>query len=434
MKQATAIAIRSALTATLAELAKIEEFPQEGHWEHHRAATGGWSGQMVPKLSFLSLLRSPYFREDKSQIAEIKSALQRDYPNYLKLVGTPLTMSVIQPVGILMTLVQEAYDRFGTFELTNEQIETVVEDALTFFERETVRLRLYAPAIGPHGPADTPPMKFPGDVVLRPTTDQEFTDFYGGNPILQVRPGRLVFPDFVFVKEIEIRKAFGEHSPTQEDPVLKPFQEGLDRCIIALATFKDSGAVGYDGIWVTPAELTLGLFGRGHYFGNEHVPLSHYEISREEASQIEAHAKALEGIHSTLEMASQRLVDSTRRIKARDALVDAVIGLEGILLANIGERTELRFRFALHYALLSLSKDRKSAFNTARDLYDVRSTIAHGSAIDREVKVGGKTMPLTEAATLARSILRQTISIFAPNGKHPDFMKSDYWISKALSL
>jgi hypothetical protein len=141
-----------------------------------------------------------------------------------------------------------------------------------------------------------------------------------------------------------------------------------------------------------------------------------------------------EGIHSTLEMASQRLVDSARRTKLRDTIVDSVIGLESILLANTGDKTELRFRFSLHYASLFPKEECKDAFYTARDLYDLRSTIAHGSSLKEEEKINGKTLKLSDAAALARSVLRKTIGIFMRNSKNPDFMEGSYWLSKELGL
>ncbi len=193
--------------------------------------------------------------------------------------------------------------------------------------------------------------------------------------------------------------------------------------------------VGYDGIWIIPSELTLGsAIGTQHRFGNDHVPFGRYDLAPEEALKIEVHAKAFEGIHPTLEMASQRLVDSSRRTKPRDTIVDAVIGLETILLASTGDRTELRFRFSLHYALLFAKADRKTAFFTARGLYDLRSAIAHGSQSKAEVTINGKTLTLGDAATLARSVLRKTIDIFIPNSTSPAFTKDEFWTSKELGI
>jgi hypothetical protein len=266
-------------------------------------------------------------------------------------------------------------------------------------------------------------------------TDEEFTQFYGGNPIFQTGKMPVGFPEFVFVKEVEIPKVIGSYERMKGDSIVKTFQAELDLCMLALATFKDAGAVGYDGIWVTPSELTLGPgFATQHRYGNDHVPFSSYDLTPAEAPKVEVHAKAFQGIHPTLEMASQRLVDSARRTKLRDTIVDAVIGLESILLANTGDRTELRFRFSLHYASLFAKAERKGAFSTAKDLYDLRSTIAHGSKLQEEVTINGKKLTLGDAAMLASSVLRKTIDVFISYSQELDFLKDDYWTSKELGL
>src|ERR1700739_1793523 len=304
MKENSSNAIRTALKIYLSELQKIPEIPEEGHWEYHRSAPSGWAGTFVPKPSFISVLSG---RSSDKLAAPIEIAIKDDYPEYSQLVGTALSTGVLQSVTILHRLAFEAYERFGTFVLTDDKFGSLMRVFATFFDRKMVRIRLYAPALNLHGPQETPPIMFPGGITLRPITDEECTHFYGGNPIFQIRKMPIGFPDFVFVKEIEIPKVFGEQE-FKEDPIVKRFQEGLDLCILALSTFKDAGAMGYDGIHVTMAEFTLGAaFGGQHHFNNDHVPLSRYELTSEEAPKIEAHAKLFEKVHSTLEMASQRL-------------------------------------------------------------------------------------------------------------------------------
>jgi len=62
----------------------------------------------------------------------------------------------------------------------------------------------------------------------------------------------------------------------------------------------------------------------------------------------------------------------------------AAIGLEAILLhetsADHRYKGEMRYRFAVQYAALAAPAERERAFHLARDLYDARSAIAHGSA------------------------------------------------------
>jgi hypothetical protein len=133
-------------------------------------------------------------------------------------------------------------------------------------------------------------------------------------------------------------------------------------------------------------------------------------------------------------MACQRLVDGSRRSKARDTIVDSVIGLESILLANIPDRGELRFRFSLNYASLFPRDERRAAFSTAQDLYDIRSKIAHGVSPKTRVKIGDGDYSLDQAAKLARGVLQRTIAFFVSNAQHPDFMAKGYWETKQLGL
>jgi hypothetical protein len=429
MKDKSLNALRVTFTNLLIALEKMGPLPQEPHWEYHRT-TSGWAGQLIPKPSFMSLYGMRSLNDLASQL---ESSLKEEYPEHLQAIGTAFGAGVLQPISILFRLAYDAYTRFGTFAVSQEQRESLIAEVSSFFDRGTVRLRLYAPALNIHGPIDTPAIRFPDGIVLRPITDDECTQFYGGNPIFQARPVQIGFPEFVFVKDIEIPKIVGSFDSVGGNP-LEPTQAALERCILALATFKDAGPIGYDGIRVIPNEFTIGA-GFGHQsYGSDHIPLGFYAIDPSEVSNIEAHAGQFDAIHPTLEIASQRLVDSTRRTKPRDTLVDAVIGLESILLANLRERTELRFRFSLHYAMLFPIEMRKEAFQRARDLYDIRSTIAHGGTAGNEVKVCGKKMSLGEAATLARSVLRNTIERFMPNSKKPDFMQDDFWPSKELGL
>jgi hypothetical protein len=79
-------------------------------------------------------------------------------------------------------------------------------------------------------------------------------------------------------------------------------------------------------------------------------------------------------------------------------------------------------------------EEREAAFHTARDLYDLRSRIAHGGSLEEKVKINKKEMTLNDAAALAPSVLRKTIAFFSSHPSFPDFMKEGYWLSQELGL
>jgi hypothetical protein len=125
MKKASFDAIRTAFEAALIELQKGLPLPMEEHWEYVRSSADSWNGKLVLRPSFIGLHREPKF-EDLRVV--IEAALKEDYPEYLRLVGTPFSTGALQPSSILPSLVFEAYKRFRTFALTDEQIETILAE------------------------------------------------------------------------------------------------------------------------------------------------------------------------------------------------------------------------------------------------------------------------------------------------------------------
>ena len=133
-----------------------------------------------------------------------------------------------------------------------------------------------------------------------------------------------------------------------------------------------------------------------------------------------------------MEMACSRLADAQIRLRPHDRLVDAVIGLESLLLAglrNEDRRGELKFRFSSHYsALFAAPEDRLRAFRVAKDLYDLRSTIAHGG-MPREgnCRVGDERLSLQDAALRACEVLRFVVRHFLPQTTAAPYKQPQFW-------
>lgn len=427
MKQDSLNALRAALTAALSELQNTPEIPQRAGWDFQRTEAG-WSGAVVSKPDVTRLmLDHPALR---AMFAPIEDALRDDYPEYLQFLATPFGGGPLRGIDVLTHLVNAAYSRFETFALTEAQIAEIIAEAGAFLDRRTLRFRFYAPVLYVRGARDLPPLTFPDDITFRPITDDEFSRVYGGSVMFGRSPPLGPWPEFVFVKELEIPKIFDPTVITGQQ-IIDRLRASLDRCSLVLSTFKDAGGVSYDGIHGTQSEFALGGFST---YGAERVPVGSYELSSEEMTRLAAHAAMFNNIHPDLEMACHRLLDSGRRIQWQDTILDSVIGLETILLAGIKERSELSYRFALHYSTLYPKDERLAAFKTARDLYDLRSRISHGTSVKPKIRMGTEQLTPTEAAARARTILRKTIMEFVPGGRKPAFKDTEYWLSKALGL
>jgi hypothetical protein len=159
----------------------------------------------------------------------------------------------------------------------------------------------------------------------------------------------------------------------------------------------------------------------------------HYTLKVEEFGPLAEHAKLIfGGLEPSMEMACSRLADAETRTRPQDRLVDAVIGMEALLLAGLGKedrKGELKFRFSLHYAtLFGTPEERHRAFRVAKHLYDLRSVVAHGSSLGEGVfPIGDEKLKLPEAAKRASETLRHLVRHFLPSVKQVPYKKHEFW-------
>jgi hypothetical protein len=186
--------------------------------------------------------------------------------------------------------------------------------------------------------------------------------------------------------------------------------------------------VGYDRIQFAPVSFCPVVLG-SYSYGDLYVPQGSYRLSEAEILPFLNHATYFTNpLDAALELACSRLADAQVRLQPRDRLIDAVIGLEAILLAPQEQRSgELRYRFSINYAsLFTVPADRHRAFRVAKDLYDLRSTLAHGSVPNETNRVGDERLSIADAATRACAALREVLVRFlATPGAH--FRNSDFW-------
>jgi hypothetical protein len=163
-----------------------------------------------------------------------------------------------------------------------------------------------------------------------------------------------------------------------------------------------------------------------------YVPADGYCLKADEYESLKDHlAMFRQEPHSVLKIACSRYGSAVVRRTAADRLLDAIVGLEAILLYDAGdpkERGELSFRLALRYAtLVAHASDRKCAFRTMKDLYNARSRIVHGGDAGKRLKIGGCKLSPDEVASKARDVLREVILAFLPDGPQPRFTQIGFW-------
>ncbi len=208
-------------------------------------------------------------------------------------------------------------------------------------------------------------------------------------------------------------------------------QGRLAKAILCLRTFK-AGHVGYDYVHFRPIKFCpLAMGSRG--CGELYVPFGGYHVSKDEEGPLHDYAGMFfQMAEPAMEMACSRLADAETRTRPQDRLVDAVIGMEALLLAALegdDRKGELTFRFSLHYSTtFDTPEERYEGFRVAKDLYHLRSTIAHGSTLKNDrCRVGREKVSLADAATRATTALRRLIRRFLPEANTAPYKRPEFW-------
>ena len=398
------------------------------HEVWRKTGDGRWEGEQVlkPDMVHVFIAAEKEIKEAGQPFAE--SFFAR-HPGYNGMVGFARFgwFNLGQDrTFILRSALGHLWERYETLELGEVAIDGLVNEFEAFVDKPTVRLLFRAQLLNFNTPGDR--ICLPDGLRIRRMTEKEVSALYGG-PIGgfgMVRPRTFGMHEFCMEGETEEPKAFGYpkvHQQSTKDRV----KDWLDKVILYLRTFKE-GHVGYDYIHIYPVTFCPMPFG-SYGYGNPYVPFGAYTLDAGEIGLLLEHAKLIFGVtEEAMSMACSRLADAENRTRPQDRIVDAVIGMEALLLAGAdGRKGELSFRFALNYAMLFPPEQRQHGYRLAQDLYRLRSVIVHGSPIDEgKSEIAGEKVELREAGKRATGALRTIIMHFLPM-KGFQYRSREFW-------
>lgn len=396
-----------------------------------KTGEGQWQSEVVlrPDWTRVSIAAHKQLTEAGQPFAE--SFFAR-HPKYNGMVGLRFCKINLghDITYIFRSAIQHLWWRYETFERVEDTVDSLVAEFESFVDKPTVRFVFRSQLLNFKTSGDS--IDLPEGIRIRRMTDKEVSVFHGGpvEALGMMQPRALGTHDFCIEGETEEPKLFGDLKG-DERPAKDPVKGSLDKAILCLRTFK-GGHVGYDYIHFYPVTFCpLPLLSVG--YGDLYVPFGSYILKAEECGPLAEHAKMVFGVSEpSMEMACSRLADAETRKKPRDRLVDAVIGMEALLLAGLGKEArkgELRFRFSLHYStLFGTPEERHRAFRVAKRLYDLRSMISHGSTLsDKAFSVGDEKLKLPEAAKRACERLRHLVRHFLPTVSQAPYRKHAFW-------
>ncbi len=428
------LALKKAILKCLPVFHQLSERYQEPYqvWRRHG---GGWRSEYQRKPCLRDI-----FTVARNQVHEAGSDFVRqffsNYPEYGegKLVGCSGLVSMQlshDNSQILNAAIDCLWDRHGTFDCNEDDIDVVVTEFADFIDLSTIRVRFQSQL--QNYQMDESSIGLPGNLTIRKLTEREISAFHGGSLVdssFRRRDFLGRIHEFTIEGECDGAKILGSKVLNANSPI-EIARSQFEKAILCLRTFKE-GHVGYDWMhfkFVKFCPLNAGSYGSLHL----NVPPGVYKMSSDEIAAFHEHARNIFGLSEpALKTACARLSDAEMRFRPQDQILDAVIGMEAILLSGLGKedrRSELKYRFSLNYSTLSSSpEERWRAYNVAKNLYDLRSTIAHGGDLpDKGIRIGDEKLTSQEAARRAKEVLRLLIKHFLPQAKAPPYKNPNFW-------
>lgn len=371
-----------------------------------RREGGAWRGAQEPYND-----RWPLFDVLRSQEAEILAPLraavnlhQDDWKGAF--VSCGFVGGRMQLLSVVNSLFDCVLDRIDSGDAPEAAAANVVMDFSTTMERGTLECECVAPLHGMALEPDQPEITLPSGVRIASLSDEEVSDLH--------RRDQFSRPTHPQMPECALKMKFEQEFVMQADIAvpdqMRCCEELFDKAWLALTTFQ-AGFVSFTTVWLTcagPSPIPIGRVGSGV---RNPSGLGSYRLARQDVARLQAHAKDVRAIRGReLEIAVRRLAESECRAGGVDAFLDAMIGLDTLLVPQ--GRESMRFRFALHYALLVPdAEERHRRFSFARELYDLRSGLVHAGNAG-PYKLEKTKLTGHEVAEKAKAMLRETIRYF----------------------
>lgn len=370
-------------------------------------------------------------RLDYSGVVEALSTpfgelMQQHHPEHVGDISSELGLnSKVTPGAWVGAIVRAALDESQT--PTCEQLSTLVSRVETVIDEPDYEVSFVAPLH--RFRIEGPDITLSNGLSVHRMTENELGEWETPTN------GDAMIRECCLIGSRRLRKIFGP--PLGQPAAFSEVVASFDQIVLALRTIR-SGPVDFGTIFVrSPSWNPLTpYYGMGRALSSPAI--GSFELSRAESALVVKRHTLLQRMHAVLSVAASRLSSASTRLDAHDRIIDAAIGLEALLLADTTDsryRGELRFRFSLNYSMLTEDRaQREREFLKARDIYDLRSTIAHGGHLDDRSKIADQRLTLNECAELACDMLRQVFDRFLESPESPDCCKTEFWRRRYFGL
>ncbi len=222
----------------------------------------------------------------------------------------------------------------------------------------------------------------------------------------------------------------------REDPILK-FDQEIDHIIHSLNLVSD-GALGCTSRIRQIEGYAANFIGGSSHKSFTAIHGPSVTLSKDQAQQWKSlYAKLRSLKTNSFDLALNKLHEAEIRLSAQDSIIDAVIGLESLLLNQVGNektRGELTYRFCTNYASLFPPDDRLEKYNEAKEVYHMRSSLVHGGSMKSDiVSYSRRKIRLVDLKQIIINHLRVVLGLLLDNYDSEPFDSELYWLKKVLA-
>lgn len=342
--------------------------------------------------------------------------------------STPLGGGPIATEDWVPGFLCEAFDRQSRAEVIEDRLVTLYRDLEDAFYSNAVPIRGLGPLHGLDLPCEQ--MTIGDGVSLVRLSEEQRNDFFTEWGQHASRLGTFRGMETTALQvDLTIPKVLGQDIPHAAVHPHTVIEQRMRRAISALRLL-ERGGVGLNTIRVRPLRWNpfVGGGGPGGILNDWVMGLCHLH---------ESDAPRLRETYMLLMKAENekraRLLNAVRRFNLTqeradltDRLVDCVVGLEALYLADRG--SELRYRLSLRTAvhLGKTPEERWRIFYLVQAAYDERSSEIHGDRAETEqITVGGRAISLRDFVEEACEVLRGAIAdaITVPKNDHKQWLR-----------
>lgn len=313
-------------------------------------------------------------------------------------------------------------------------IDTNIEQFIQIISKRTYQMLVYLPILNLSFSSTIPQVRYTDDIFLKKLNYDELTNLFQ-NPYGQ--------PDFselsrsaLVVKYTDDINFGSDKKSNRADPWIKINQE-IENIIYALNLTESGAFFVYSTIRRIQGYFSNFMGDSTHKSFREKVSFR-VNFSDKQLNKSQYFFNKLQNLKTNpFELALRKLNEAEMRRSEQDSIIDAVIGMESLLLNQIGNektRGELKYRFSTNYAILFPPSERLCKYIEAKETYDIRSLLVHGGKVkSNSTKYLGNMMNFRDIKIVVINQLRQLITILIDIYDTDPFDTQDYWLNKIFN-